>query len=456
MLKFLPGSKNHNRVQDSAIFFGALSRHLRGAKIGVFDVETGPLPLLGRKYAVPIGYEALTPLSAEILLAGWMMSSLREFSLVNGDGQEKQIVTYLISQIETLHQAGGTLVGHNILAFDIPMLVERAKAHQVPFPEWLALASASGFNAGPKSVVDTYSLFNDRSLFANGGISLFDLSRLWGRSLESFGSVFGEMWRAGHPSDRDALKLYNLWDLLDTLSLAAFSGLADHLRETPSTVALDSPTLPVLPWVNDGVYQVEPDPVITGEPLKANASYFSWITAPVTGLWSQGPSSSSAWGIITTEEAMRAYPLHSGRQDPRAVQIVGSICCSGAENRLFFHPDDEVLAINSSLAWLDTQRKSSSTVWTSDPTAARALVTIRSSCHNGIVPTWLNFEKSAFSDLRHLLPRDTNLAGYAEARKFFKTKLFDSPSYCGQSQDTLMASVKVWSSVVSDLLYHLA
>jgi len=79
-------------------------------------------------------------------------------------------------------------------------------------------------------VIDTLLLF-DRSFHNARGtqVSLSKLCRFWGKALAGEGASFGVQWHLNDPVIRARLVNYNVWNLIDSILLALFSGAIDGL-----------------------------------------------------------------------------------------------------------------------------------------------------------------------------------------------------------------------------------
>lgn len=423
-------------------------------ELSVFDLETGGDLARGKRFAVPMGQEALHGHSAEILLGGVMDGDISGYEFLFGDGNERGLLHYLVQRLDAVYNAGGAIIGHNVVGFDIPMIVERCRLKKVVCPPWMALA-ASKMRRGQferSRVFDTLHLYAPYAKFSSCGMSLGDTSAFWGRTFESHGAKFGEIWNNGEPDDRKNLKLYNLWNLLDSMSLAVFTGTADVVRGGAG-VGLDSSALPALPWAPSERYEAYPVPQrLTATATESDARVFTWLTAPVPSLFNDGPSATREWGQISSEDAKLKYPHQSGRQNPQAVRIVGAIGADADGVTFVFDRDDEAKAICDGLQWLN-DRLGGARIWVQDMAGFRALAVYRASLYNGIVPTWVTYgQRDSLCDLSRLEAAGLDkgsawtIGNVAAARAMVSdaSQVAHPPLYCGQAEDELREASLIW------------
>ena len=404
---FLPGIKTVSPASDpeAARFFKAFKTDLAAgpdhseARFVALDIETGGIPAVpGAKFGVDPGKEALSAYTGEILLFALMGIDARYHALVDeaGDGS---ILDRGIELLEEARAEQKVILGHNLVAFDLPWIVERrSRAHQKRVPEWLLRAS------GPKAiyrcfedgVLDTLALFErGRATKQGTHVSLGMLCRFWSVNLRSEGATFGHLWRTGDEKTRALLKSYNGWNLIHSMLLAFFSGAVDatRVKAPPSTLV----TLPAgRSWDNTEKFNFEANPngvLAIGKTVEASSSdiaYFSWLTAPLSGVEKDGPLGS--WDTVGVKKAelKKKWPFATGRAHFAAMQIVGLVCASGARGvELIWEPQDEVLAIAKGLDKI-AERKVDSRCYCDDKRVFRALATLRLSLYNGVLESWFN------------------------------------------------------------------
>ena len=453
--KFLNGNKSSSDIGGCRDFLGSVKRYLNGTDFCVFDLETGGDFKRGRQFGVPAGDEALVSHCAEVLLAGVMPSSISGYNLIFHDNDERAVLKALVEYLECVYNRGGTIVGHNIMGYDIPMVVDRCRLLGVSRPEWLSLA-ASKSNRGnfeQTRFLDTFYVFNPFSRFPKQSMSLSDTSLFWGRTLPSLGAKFGAMWKAGNPADRDALMCYNLWNLIDSLSLAVFSGAGEYFGNNSGEYSLTA-TVPSRPWVAAPQYSPKRAPMRGGCSVQEwRYPVFSWITAPVPGLFESGVSATRGWGRISTDEGKLAYPYTSGRQNPQATMIVGFIGFDGASKAVFLDTENEIAAIGAGLSWLG-ERKDDVHVWIDDLDGFRSMAVYRASLYNAITPEWVFFgRKDHFKSIQAMETKDSGhwtLANVAQSKGVVERgeDVAAPPLFCGQDLDCLTNQASVWAESV--------
>ena len=458
-LKFLDGSKSSSDIAGCRDFLGSVKRYLNGVDFCVFDLETGGDFKRGRQYGVPAGDEALVSHCAEILLAGVMPSSIGGYNLIYRDNDERHVLKTLVEHLEVVYNRGGTIVGHNIMGYDIPMVVDRCRLLDVQMPEWLSLA-ASKNNRGnfeQTRFLDTLYVFNPFSRFPKQSMSLSDTSLFWGRNLPSLGAKFGAMWKAGNEADRDSLMCYNLWNLIDSLSLAVFSGAGDFFGVHGGEFARET-SIPRRPWTGSLQYSPKPVPKRGGATVNEwKYPIFTWITAPVPGLFESGLSATRGWGRISTEEAKLAYPHTTGRQNPQATMIVGFIGFDGTANEVFLNAEDEIDAIGKGISWLE-ERKDSFQIWVDDIEGFRAMTVYRASLYNAITPEWVFFgRKDHMKSIQALETKESGhwtLANVAQSKDVVEcgADIVAPPLYCGQDLNRLADHASVWASAAQTFI----
>jgi hypothetical protein len=406
---FLPGIKTVSPASnpEAARFFKAFKADLAAgpdhseARFVAIDIETGGTPSVSAaKFGVDPGREALSAYTGEILLCASMGIDARYNALVE-EGGDGTIVERAIDLLEAARAEQKVILGHNIVGFDLPWLVERrSRAHQSRAPEWLLRAS------GPKAIYRCFEegIYDSLALFERGRatkqgthVSLGMLCRFWGVNLPSEGATFGHLWRTGDEKTRAWLKSYNGWNLIHSMLLAFFSGALDATRvKAPATSTLNG--LPVGRAWNDageinfkanpnGVFLEAESPI---RPLSSDIAYISWLTAPLPGLEKNGPLGS--WDTVGVKKAdlKKKWAFTTGRSHFAAMQVVGLICASGARGiELIWEPQDEVLAIAKGLDKI-AERRVDSRCYCENKRVLRALATLRLSLYNGVMESWFN------------------------------------------------------------------
>ena len=167
---FLPGIKTASPASnpEAARFFKAFKADLAGgpdyseARFVSIDIETGGMPSVpAAKFGVEPGKEALSAYTGEILLFASMGIDARYNCLVE-EGGDDSIVERAIELLESARAEQKVILGHNLVEFDLPWLVERrSRAHQGRVPEWLLRASSSKaiYRCFEEGIYDSLVLF---------------------------------------------------------------------------------------------------------------------------------------------------------------------------------------------------------------------------------------------------------------------------------------------------------
>jgi len=456
VLKFLPGIKSHSEIDGCADFLRSLKGFLAGTDICVFDLEVGGDGEAGRRFGVHLGDEALCPQSAEVLLGGTMGSDIRGYELIFADKDERAVVRRLVDQLEAVYNRNGVIMGHNIVGYDIPMVVARARILGVVVPEWLALSCAKTQrgNFTRSRIVDSLYLYSPFSRFSKQGMSLADTSSFWGRKFDSLGAKFGEMWRGNNSGDRAALQVYNLWNLIDSLSLAAFTGAADFYRSAPGSFS-DTQEILLPAWTPDERYVASSLPARGGGVVHRERNVFAWLTAPLSGLYENGPSASKGWGRTVDDEKKIKYPYKAGRQNPQAVQIVGFVGMGPDGAEVVLNVDNEISSISQGLTWIAKRREQK--IWVDDLASFQSLAVYRASLYNAVVPDWLVCGgKSNLKDIGSLDEADGHwtVGNLAQAKGIVidGSSVATPPLYCGQGEANIKDAAVIWGDAVEAFL----
>lgn len=404
----LPFSRGEGREQVSCIFSCPV-------KAGVLDLETGPQAGLGafNDFFVETRDAGLCPAAGEILISGVRPDPNVDGFVQFSKGGERRIVE------KTLESCGsfirdGLLVGHNLLGFDLPFLSVRAGVHGLAIPSWLS---------GSDRILDTYRMFNTSfSKFSTGMLSLQETAALWGREPDTdSGASFGELWRGGTEGQRDSLRHYNMLNLIDSLCLAVHSGVLGQ----PSS-ATSIPTLE-FGWEGTEEFEYElPAPPAT----RKNAPFFHWITAPVKGLFQNGPRRKAGWGKTIEDSVKKDYPRGTGRLDAGACMIVGFLSSS----RSLLHLEGESQAIEGGLTELRRMNGEGITPYTENPAVFKNYTCLRISTHGGVLPPWFSRYATLKDDrLRRL--GDGGLDAVALGLGLSDIRI---PSFCGQDHGAFL------------------
>lgn len=426
-------------------FYQTLKNQLQGIELLVFDLETGGLPGFAKAnpYGVTSGKEALCPYTGRILVGGLLDNSLKYMALQ--DDAERQIVQEVFSAMTRVYEAGGIILGHNLLGFDFSFLVGRAGLLGVPIPEWLSLVlrRENKYKAQKLRVVDTCLLIDARSVFGYT-MSLSTLPGFWGRPFQAMGSDFGERWATNDPAVRKELLAYNCWNLVDTLCLAVYSGVLEQFRKIPSAPDPGQP-LPVGDSWKATDYEGKLSSVWGSVPHlpPTDLVYFDWLTAPLPDLKAKGPGG-NGWGRRKAE-TINEYPFStSGRVDPLSMQVVGFVVANAKGVQVVLHPQDEAKAICEGLSVVAKMRMAGR-VFTSERKGFLNILLFRASRYGMVLEPWLLGEqKTWLHDLSDACPsyedkngRLTEPVSAFAVRSGLLQGFADislPPTYCGQDQ----------------------
>ena len=387
-------------------------------KAGVLDLETGAQAGLGafNDFFVETRDAGLCPAAGEILVSGVRPDANTAGFVQFFKGGEKRIIEKTLEACDSFVKEG-LLVGHNIFGFDLPFLAVRAGVHGLAIPSWLS---------GAGRVLDTYKMFNRSgfSKFSTGMLSLQETAALWGRDPDGdSGANFGDLWRGGTDGQREALRHYNMLNLIDSLCIALHSG-ALGMPEGATT----SPSR-LLKWEDSGEYHYELPAVPETKP---QTSFFHWITAPVPGLLANGPRKISGWGKTTADEAKNDYPRGSGRLDAGACMIVGFT----SSDRAMLNTEGEAFAIEEGLRELRKLQKEEKPIYTEKPSVFKNYTCLRLSMSGGILPSWFGQDDFLYDDHVKGLGEDGLVAlGLGLGGRDMRI-----PSFCGQDKEEFLAT----------------
>jgi hypothetical protein len=205
----------------------------------VFDIETVPLPveeLLAtapefkapanlkdpakiaaakeEKRAAYIERAALDWKTAQVVLVGFHDG--REYSSFTG--LESDVIGGSLALIGRLLNQGTSVGGHNVKAFDLPMLINRARLLGAPIPDGI-MAWYRGRFGWHEGIFDTLEVLSFGRSFEGNGCD--DCARAFGLPAKlGSGADFPALWRA----DRDGAINYNRRDCEIEIQLAQRCG----------------------------------------------------------------------------------------------------------------------------------------------------------------------------------------------------------------------------------------
>ena len=173
---------------------------------------------------------ALSPLTGRVLAVGWWHppDSYAAYILEDKESvSEKEVIEHFLGLADAMLSDGGSLVGHNIIGFDLPFLLRRGLKYGIRPPRTITNALAQ---YRPSSLIDTMRewQFNNR---AEGFVKLDQLAAFFGtRRKNGDGADFHKKF-FGTPEERQEALEYLNNDVMMTVGVAEKMGLI----ETPLT-----------------------------------------------------------------------------------------------------------------------------------------------------------------------------------------------------------------------------
>ena len=390
-ITFLAGDITAESGPAAETFSAAIHDCLSDRPRVVFDLETGTdtVGVGAERLGVEIGREGLSPLAGRIILSGLLFTTAFGWrgSVYGASNNlsEAEILAQTLELITSVLADGGELIGHNVAGFDLPFLARRAKVAGLRLPGWLVDATSSWDLGG---VQDTYRHF-EMKRFVQTGIALGDLVDIWGRPFQSFGATFGEQWDT-KPGRRELLVAYNVWNLMDNAALSVFLGSGTKPR---SEFVTGTPSR-VLPFESAKDYVSQPTAALPLPPRsnRKRPPVIIPLCAPRADLFVEGPSKRKGWGRAS-EQSKMFYPwTNKGALDARASRLVGVVIESTDGVEVVFHPDDEVLVLQRSLATIKRFKQDGTALFCSDAVQLENFFRLRLSAYAGLVPktTFMN------------------------------------------------------------------
>jgi hypothetical protein len=154
-----------------------------------FDIETGPLPNCNQNL--------LCPRSSRLAAIGYYQPD-RDLVCIAHDTDEAAMLRQFWSIYDSIHSAGAKCMGFNILAFDIPYLMQRSWHLEVQVPS--TVMAGSQFS---KTFIDLMRIWQCGQW--KSFISLDNLARFLGVGGKTqSGEMFWKLWE----SDREAAIKY--------------------------------------------------------------------------------------------------------------------------------------------------------------------------------------------------------------------------------------------------------
>ena len=228
------------RKRQSQIFRNNQQQHNAPMKNIVFDIETVPqdpaklLALapeftaaanlkdpdkiaasIAKKRADFLADAALNWKTAEVVLIGaGDDTEIRSFTA----DSEKQLLGDFLDLVSAALGDGVVVGGHNVKAFDLPMLVNRARVHGLKIPRNV-LSVWRGRQQWHDNIFDTLEILSFGKSFDGNGVD--DVARVFGLPPKlGHGGDFPLLWRA----DRDGAIAYNRRDVEIEIEIARICG----------------------------------------------------------------------------------------------------------------------------------------------------------------------------------------------------------------------------------------
>jgi len=169
---------------------------------------------------------ALSPLTGRVLAIGrWDISTPDSFvDSVNDDANpvaEQAVIEHFLSLADAVLSDGGVLVGHNIIAFDLPFLLRRGLKYGIRPPKTITSALAQ---YRPANLIDTMREWQFGNRY-EGFVSLDSLAAFFGTQRKTGkGADFHKKF-FGTPEERQEAIAYCNNDVVMTAAVAAKMGL---------------------------------------------------------------------------------------------------------------------------------------------------------------------------------------------------------------------------------------
>ena len=170
---------------------------------------------IAKKKADYIADAALNWKTAEVVLIGaGDDAEIRSFTA----DSEKQLLGDFLDLVSAALGDGVVVGGHNVKAFDLPMLVNRARVHGLKIPRNV-LSFWRGRPQWHDNIFDTLEILSFGKAFDGNGVD--DVARVFGLPPKlGHGGDFPLLWRA----DRDGAIAYNRRDVEIEIEIARICG----------------------------------------------------------------------------------------------------------------------------------------------------------------------------------------------------------------------------------------
>jgi DNA polymerase elongation subunit (family B) len=170
---------------------------------------------ISKKRADYLADAALNWKTAEVVLIGaGDDTEIRSFTA----DSEKQLLGDFLDLVSAALGDGVVIGGHNVKAFDLPMLVNRARVHGLKIPRNV-LSVWRGRQQWHDNIFDTLEILSFGKAFDGNGVD--DVARVFGLPPKlGHGGDFPLLWRA----DRDGAIAYNRRDVEIEIEIARICG----------------------------------------------------------------------------------------------------------------------------------------------------------------------------------------------------------------------------------------
>lgn len=169
---------------------------------------------IAKKRADYLADAALNWKTAEIVLIG----AGDDADIKAYAGTEKELIGIFLSLIGAALADGVVVGGHNVIGFDLPMLVNRARVHGLKIPSNI-LTFWKGRPQWADNIFDTLEILSFGKSFDGNGVD--DVARVFGLPPKlGHGGDFPLLWR----TDREAAIAYNLRDVQIEIEIARICG----------------------------------------------------------------------------------------------------------------------------------------------------------------------------------------------------------------------------------------
>ena len=170
---------------------------------------------IAKKKADYLADAALNWKTAEVVLIG--AGDDTEIQSFTADS-EKQLLGDFLDLVSAALGDGVVVGGHNVKAFDLPMLVNRARVHGLKIPRNV-LSFWRGRQQWHDNIFDTLEILSFGKAFDGNGVD--DVARVFGLPPKlGHGGDFPLLWRA----DRDGAIAYNRRDVEIEIEIARICG----------------------------------------------------------------------------------------------------------------------------------------------------------------------------------------------------------------------------------------